>query len=453
MGASNFQAKVDSAIEAVRGRTVPGNLNAASLGAMGVGAAAVGYGFVSDPVWTWGALLVALFYGLLVSQGAVMYSVIMHGTLARWGRPFKRIGESFAFALPVIWVLFAIWLVAGGMTIYEWHPDWVGGEPVSLAPHGEGAAASKPFLFGNPWFFVARVLVSSGILTVLSLVLARNSLKPDLIMAKKVLGADAPSWWSNITGGADGDVGEAAAKAEKANYVLVPIFAISYALFMSFLAFDLLMSLDVWWFSNMFGGWVFMSGILLGLAVIAVVGTTGLEWLSLEAWIPRSVTHDLGKLMLAGTMFWAYTLFAQLLPIYYTDVPEETNFLLVRMFLPQWAWLARTVAVMCFVAPFTILLSRGIKKMRWPFVAVATVILIGQFLNYTLIVMPSVHRGDAFPTVTFLIVGVGAVAFVVGVLMQVVNRVLASVPAVPISDPLLEDHPWDVHVHGEAHAH
>jgi hypothetical protein len=235
---------------------------------------------------------------------------------------------------------------------------------------------------------------------------------------------------------------------------MVPFMAITYAMVFSIIvAFDMVMSLDPWWYSNMFGGWIFMSSFWLGIATIAATTMVARDWLGLKEWIRPNVTHDLGKMMLAGCMFWAYTLYAQILPIWYTNVPEETNFLLVRLMLETWAPMARAVAVLCFLAPFTILLSRGIKKMRWPLFGVAALIMFGLFVERSLLVLPSVYFEDTFPTVQFFVINLGIVAGLLGVVATVAGRFLASVPAVPVSDPMLEDHPWDVHVHSLDHAH
>ena len=128
-------------------------------------------------------------------------------------------------------------------------------------------------------------------------------------------------------------------------------------------------------------------------------------------------------------------------------MPEETDYLLVRMYLPEWSWLAKTVAVCCFIAPFTILLSRGIKKMRWPFAGICTLIMVGIFLERSLLVMPSVYFEDTFPLANFLIVNVGVFIGMLGLLTTIIGRVLASTPSITITDPLIEPHPWDVHVH------
>ena len=133
-------------------------------------------------------------------------------------------------------------------------------------------------------------------------------------------------------------------------------------------------------------------------------------------------------------------------------MPEETDFLLVRMYLPEWSWLAQTVGMTCFVAPFTILMSRGIKKMRWPFAGLCALIMIGVFLERTLLVLPSVHYGDPrTPMVIFVCIGTW-LGFM-GLFVQVVSRALVAVPPLVVSDPHLDTHPWDVHIHALDHAH
>ncbi len=443
---SDHATKVADAIASIKDRAFPGTLNLLSLALIAWGLVAVGYGlFVGTPTWTAGAVLTAVFWSLCLAQGGVMFAVIAQGTRARWSRTLKRIGESFFFFLPVAIGLLAVFFLAGGLSIYAWSPSYALGEPVALAPHMKGALPAKEFWLQDG-FFVVRNLGILVVLMGLDWVFVRNSLRPDMLLAKETLGASAPGWWSWVIGSAT-DVKAAVAKAERGNNNLVPLMAMGYAVIWSLLAFDLIMSLDPWWFSNMFGGWIFMSSILLAMGGIALVATLGRDWLGLGAFVTKVHTHDLGKLMLAGTMFWAYTLYAQILPIYYTDVPEETGFLLVRMVLPQWQWLAKVVAVLCFIAPFTILLSRGVKKMRYPFVGVAAVSMTGLFMERTLLVMPAAHLGDTFPWFDFLFVSLGVWAGVIGLMIAVVGRVLNTLPVVPVSDPLLEDHPWDVHVH------
>jgi hypothetical protein len=290
--------------------------------------------------------------------------------------------------------------------------------------------------------------VGCGILLTLNIVYLRASIGPDMVLAKQRLGDRAPKnmLWSMFGSGTD--VEESLSAGINRQSRLVPFMAVSYAVIFSMLAFDLVMSLSPWWFSNMFGGWMFMSSFWLGLATIGLVAMFSRDWLKIGDFVTTTVTLDHGKLLLAACMFWAYTTYAQLLPIWYTDMPEETDYLLVRMYLPQWSWLSQTVAVTCFVAPFTVLLSRAVKKMRWPLASVCILIMCGLFLERSLLVMPSIYFGDTFPVRDFICCNVFIWIGALGCLFQVVGRVLATIPPLVVSDPHLPHHPWDIHVHG-----
>ncbi|HMV68900.1 MAG TPA: hypothetical protein PKA64_18775, partial [Myxococcota bacterium] len=431
-----------------------GAVRGAALGAMAWGVAALGYGlFAFDKAWTLGAVIVAVVYGLAVTQGAMMFAVILAGTQARWGRSLKRIAESIALALPFVYVLLLAFLFLG-TDVYAWSPNTITGsvengafnhQQVSLAPHMTGVPHAKELWLSKP-VFIGRLALSVGFMLVLDLIFLRASLRPDLMAMKKRTGAVGAGWWNLFIGGAD-DVNAAVAAGQRTQATLVPVLAITYALVMSFVAFDMIMSLDPWWVSNMFGGWTFMSSLWLALNVIGAFAMASRSWLGLGAWVKPATTHDLGRFILAGCMFWAYTLYAQILPIYYTNVPEETNFLLIRLMLPQWNPLSRVVAVLCFLAPFTILLSRGLKKMRWPFFGLNVLVMVGLFLERTLLVMPAVWAASTVPWAMVAFINLGLVAGVMGLIVLVSTSVIAKMPAVPVTDPFLEAHPWDVHVH------
>ena len=447
---------INIAIDAVPGRVFPKQAHLVSIMMMIVGVIGAAYGFTSAEgglPWTWGAILVAIVYTMGIAQGGLIFCVILTGAWARWGRPVKRVGEALGYFLPVVYLALLLFLVLG-LQIYPWHPETITpavvdamGQPqmVALEPHSLEAISSKPWWLSKG-FFIGRQVFGFGLLITLSLKYAHVSLRSDLVLASARLGDRAPAWWARITGGAT-DASAAQRESMATQSKMFPFIVICYAFVFSLLAFDLLMSLAPWWFSNMFGAWIFMSSLWLGMATIGFVSMLSRDWLSLGEFVTPKVTHDLGMLLLAACMFWAYTTFAQILPIWYTDMPEETDYLLVRMYLPQWSWMAQLVAVMCFLGPFTILLSRGIKKMRWPFAAICLLIMTGIFMERSLVVMPSVYFGDEFPIMDFLVVNVGILIGFLGMMVQVVGRSLAAIPAVVISDPYLSEHPWDAHVH------
>ena len=442
---------VDRIIAGIPGRKVPMPAAAAGFLGMALGVVGVGYGFaMGETAWTWGAILVGLVYTMNLAMGGVMFSVILTLTKAHWGRPLKRLAEVFGLFLPVAYLMLLVFLLFGN-GLYAWNPTPFEGIPAQdIAPHGTFAWSTKPFWLSK-WTFIGRQAVAMLVLFGLGLAYIRTSLVPDLVQAKAQLGDKAPALWNALIGGKT-NVAAAVESSKKTQQVLGGILAWSYALLFSLMAFDLLMSLSPWWFSNMFGAWHGVSSVWVTMAWLGIVALLGGEWLGIRHLITKKLTHDLGMLCLAGCMFWAYTSYAQLLPIYYANMPEETDYLLVRLMLPQWSWLARTVGVMCFVIPFTILLSRGIKKMKWPFIGVLSIIAVGIFLERTLVVMPSVYFGDEFPVLNFVIISLGVWFGFLGLFFTVVTQALAKLPPVTTSDECLAPHPWDVHVHSlDAH--
>ncbi len=384
-------------------------------------------------------VLTNLVYFMGVSMGGCVLAAAMHVTWARWGRPVKRISESFIAVMPVLWaILVVFFLVLGGFGIYEWYTH-----PHELHGH-------KQIYLTTP-FFSVRMIGGIGLLTLIGLVFTRNSLRPDLGAAGEALGDEAPGWWSKVTAGWQGTEAEAETTWKK-NHVLAPIFLMSYATIWSFVAFDLVMSLAPHWYTNMFGAWYFAASFWLGLIWTGLISLRFRGWLGIEKLVTPTLYHDLGKLVFAFCIFWTYLFFSQLLPIWYGNMTEEIGFLLVRFGLEPWQTLSKVVITMCFFIPFATLLSRGIKKMPLGFFTILSVVAVGIWLDFYLLIMPSVHKTEEALGMPFLEVGI-TIGFL-GLFLHVVARVLSSVPPVTATDQCMHPDPRQVHVVPEgSHAH
>ena len=102
---SSLEKHLDAAVDAVKGRQLPGTANMVSLAAIAWGVAAAGYGLFAAGgetyAWTWGAILVGLFYTICLGQGGGAFAFIITATQARWSRPLKRVAESeYAGQMP-----------------------------------------------------------------------------------------------------------------------------------------------------------------------------------------------------------------------------------------------------------------------------------------------------------------------------------------------------------------
>src|SRR5262249_11934693 len=90
--------------------------------------------------------------------------------------------------------------------------------------------------------------------------------------------------------------------------------------------------------------------------------------------------RDLGNLLLAFVMLWAYMSFSQFLLIWSGDVVEEIPWYLRRT-RGGWQWLAMVLIVFNFVLPFILLLMRDFKERAWALATVAVGILVLRFLD------------------------------------------------------------------------
>ena len=419
-------------------KSAPKKLTTAALALIGIGVASVIAGFVIPDyaLRTEAALLVNFVYFIGMAAGAVAFLAAMQIVDARWSRPLKRIAESIAITGPV-WVIgLLVFLATIGIELYEWHV-------VPESVHGH------KHIWLQKWPFIARN--AFGLLLIFGVAYAfiRRGLVMDATLAKAE-GVELPGPVAGLA--ASGEVGAVAKAAIRSLDLVAPWMALFFALGMSLFAFDVVMSLAPHWYSNMFGGWHFASSFWLSMVWIGILSIGYRKWLGIDKLVTPNTYHDLGKLIFAFSMVWAYMFFAQLLPIWYGNMTEEIGFLLVRMAIEPWAPLAKVVGALCFLIPFGTLLSRGLKKMPMGLVIVLGIIAVGVWLERFIVAVPSIWVGSHVPEGQEMIIPLGPVEVGItlgflGGLLLMTSRYLSKVPAVPVADPFMLPHPDDIHVH------
>jgi hypothetical protein len=206
------------------------------------------------------------------------------------------------------------------------------------------------------------------------------------------------------------------------------------ALFLSvtFAAVDWGMSIEPHWYSTIYGPMLFVGFVLTALASMVLVAS----WLARVpplSGLARPLTfHDLGNLMLAFTMLWAYMSFSQLLITWTGNLVEEIPWYLRRS-VGLWRGVAATLIFFHFFLPFFYLLFRGNKRNHQRLRLVAAWILIIHLVNDCWLILP------AFPAPNFLanLVVVPAFVGVGGLWLAVFLWQLKGRPLVPQNDPLL----------------
>jgi len=142
----------------------------------------------------------------------------------------------------------------------------------------------------------------------------------------------------------------------KVSFISLPMFALC----LTFGAFDWLMSLNYRWFSTMFGVYIFAGAAGASMSLLVLVITALRQAGYLKDIVTVEHYHIMGKWMLAFCVFWAYIGFGQYMLIWYANIPEETQFFLVRNTRSWWV-LSMLLVIGRFFVPFAILLMRSIK--------------------------------------------------------------------------------------------
>jgi len=212
-----------------------------------------------------------------------------------------------------------------------------------------------------------------------------------------------------------------------------------FVLVVSFATIDWTMTLDPHWFSTIWG-FLYVAGWALTCFSFAVVI---LAYLSDKAPMNRILGkrhfHDIGKLMLALVMVWAYFNFSQFLIIWSGNIPEETVWFLARM-KDGWGWVGLILILFHFGFPFIILLSRDLKRDAKWLALMAIFILIMRITDVFYHIAPSPSTTGAEPHLNafWILYLLGPLA-VGGIWLWAFFGELAKRPLVPIKDPFLEN--------------
>ncbi|NWO29581.1 MULTISPECIES: hypothetical protein [Capnocytophaga] len=142
------------------------------------------------------------------------------------------------------------------------------------------------------------------------------------------------------------------------------------------MAWDWLLSLTPEWHSTLFAWQLLSSFLLSGIALITLFSK------------PEHYS-DLGKYLFGFSIFWAYLWFSQYMLIWYANIPEETVYY-QTLLSKDYGEAIVAMLILSFALPFLILLSSRAKQKKLLLLGTAVLILLGQYLNFYLMVMPFV---------------------------------------------------------------
>jgi hypothetical protein len=330
-----------------------------------------------DPMRGWQAYLVNFLFWAGIAQGAVVFAAIYHVVEARWGATVRRLGEGAVAYLPVSFVsflplYFGLKMFFSG--VREVNPD-------------RGA-------WFDPRFIFVRGGLGLGLMTVLSLFFVYYALRPEVGMAQEQKLSPRNWLYGWMAGGWQGERAEIL-RCEHGMDFLAAGVLLAYPIIYTFMAFDLIMALDPFWYSSLFGGYFFVSTFYLGLAGLAVV-TALLRWNLGDLVITTSQLSDLGKLLLGFNLTYLAMVWGQYIVIWYGNLPEETHFIILRVWEKPWAFFSWSVFVLSVVVPFLFFLSRRAKQVAWILLLTGVSIAAGLWLERYVLVVPSLwHQAGA----------------------------------------------------------
>ena len=377
------------------------------VGVIGLAGSIVGW--IKWPEAFYQSYLMAFLLVLGLSLGSLGLLMMQHLTGGQWGILIRRPLEA---ATRVLWLIpvFFIPLLFGLKSLYSTHSvDGVArmGWLDAPKPPAEGHLSDLQQWYLTKQGFYLRAVIYFAIWIGLMLLFNRMSRQQDVNREDRSLRARLKFW--------------------AGPGILL------YVFLMTFAAIDWAMSLSPHWASTIYG-FLFVAGqtiSAMSLMIITVVMVSRAEPFSHV--VQKRHLHDLGKLLFAFNMLWAYFGFSQLLIIWSGNQPEEISFYRARLF-GGWGVVAVLVLVLHFFIPFFALLSRDLKRNQALLPKIAMWLLAMRCLDLYWWTRPE-FTSNAIPSLW----DVATVLALGGLWLWFFARQLKREPLLPLGEPKLAE--------------
>jgi hypothetical protein len=352
--------------------------------------------FASSKEQFFQSYLIGFTFWVGIAVGSLALLMLQHMTGGGWGFVIRRVLEASTRTLPLMALLF-VPVILGAHSLYA----WTNAEEVDKH---EVIKFKSPYL--NLPFFTIRTVVYFAIWLALMFFLNRWSLGQD---------RTGDRWYTKSM------------KMISGPGMVILIFSVTFA------SIDWYMSLEPEWFSTIYGFIFVASWGLSALAfTIAVMANLSKEE-PLKHVVATLHFHDLGKLLLALVMLWAYFAFSQYLIIWSGNLPEEIVYYLDRTH-GLWGAIVLAVVILHFAFPFLFLLSRNLKRDPQKLVLVAGLILVMRAIDLLWVLKPAFPH----PSLKYVWMDLAALIGFGGIWLAVFAWQLGKRNLVPINDPQYE---------------
>ncbi len=333
----------------------------------------------------------------------VFFYAIQYVVRAGWSASIIRVPMALGNWLPIAGILMLGIFLVGHHDLFHWTHMYLYDKN---DPRYDAIIDGKKTYLNLP-FYLIRMVLCFGLWFLLYRFLRKQSLQEDL----------------------NPDL-----KFHKKSIRLAAVFLIIFAITSAVSAWDWILSIDTHWFSTMFGWYVFASWFVSGIAIITLLILFLKERGYLQM-VNHNHLHDLGKFLFAFSIFWTYVWFAQFMLIYYANIPEEGVYFFQRLMSDRYAPIFFINLILNFFLPFLVLMTRDAKRQAIFLKIVCTIILVGHWLDFYLMVTPGVmQQSGGFG---FMEIG-SAIVFGCAFLWMALSS-LAKVPLLAKNHPMMEE--------------
>jgi hypothetical protein len=347
------------------------------------------------------AYLIAYLFLFGITIGSLAILMLQYMTGGDWGLVIRRELEAATRTIPLLAVAF-LPLLTGLHKLYPWtNADFVRDHEIIQQ---KTIYLNVPFFLGRTVFYFAVWLILTYLLNKWSKEQDESSDPAGVLRRLQILSGPG---------------------------------LVLYGLTVSFAGIDWIMSLEPEWFSTIYG-MLLMAG--QGLTALSIMILT-LIYLSkrepMSSFVVPKYIHDLGKLMLAFVMIWAYLSFSQLLIIWAGDLPNEIPWYLRRL-QTEWKWVGVLLVLFGFTFPFLMLLSRDLKRRGNTIIIIALVVIVMRFVDLFWLTAPEFSRDTIPLSVPNIALDILTPIGMLGVWVAFYIRQLRARPLLPLGDPYMD---------------
>lgn len=353
----------------------------------------------------WSSYLYGYMFWLNLALGCLGLKLLHHTVRGQWGLSILRLLEAGGSWIMFVLLALGFLPIAFGPgmdALYHW-----------LHPNGDKLLEARFMLTKDSW------TIRTIIYFVLWIGLAAY--------------VDSSSRREDKTGNTNEKI-----KREKVAAPGIIIYVISATLAVT----DWVMSIDTHWFSTIYGVWFIIGQVLAALSFTTMLVCMNGDKPPYTLVMFRGLCIDLGNLLLAFTLFWAYISLSQFLIIWSGNLPEFTSYYYSRS-VNGWGLIGAVNIVLGFFLPFILLLQPILKRNPKYLMIIAGLIMLSRILDVYWIIIPSL-RGSPSPIIS----DVAAWLAFGGLWLAVFGLTAKGSELLPAHDRRLEEAKQEAMAHG-----